>query len=187
MDQRSLLSDLVLVTIVLLFVVFCAVAIGAVHRGLPAAEALQATQTPLPASTPSPSATRSSILAPLPTPKPTAVATQAPAPTATPSLAQYQTVTGQQLDANADTLSGKKVVVTGSVYYVDPRGENTWVQILTADRKYVDVNFTGQTSVKKGQTIKVYGTADGKTTIVASDGNPYAQPYINPGDVIQPA
>ena len=186
MDQRSLLSELILVTIVLLFIVFCTVAISAIHRGLPAAESLAATQTPQPTSTPVATATRGSVLAPVGPATPTAVATRAPLPSPTPSLGQYQPVNGADLDAHADQYTGKKVVVTGNVFYVDPRGENTWVQILTTDRKYVDVNYTGQANVKKGQSVKVYGTADGKTTIVALDGNPYVQPYINPGDVIQP-
>jgi len=94
-------------------------------------------------------------------------------------------VTGAQLDGQPDTYMGKKVMVTGSVYFVRRDGENDWVQILTSDGKYfVDVNFTGTTNVQKNDQVKVYGTADGKTTIKAFDGKDYVQPFINPGDFI---
>lgn len=175
-----------LVVIVIAFVASCTAGVAAVSRGLPRTTALAAASTPS-AVPPTPTPRQTLALNP-PTATPAATpAPAAPAPTPTPSRAQYAAVTGGQLNSAPDQYNGKKVAITGRVFYIDPRGENTWVQVLTQDNVYVDVNFSGQAGVTKNQSVKVYGTADGKTTIKAADGNTYVQPYINPGDYIDKA
>lgn len=188
LEQRSYFSELVLVVIVLVFVVSCVAVVNAVHRGLPQPAQLAAAETPnataIPIVTPTvgiiANVTTSTAAAPTPA---------RAAPTATPglNLAQYLPVTGSQLSKSPDTYSGKKVQVTGSVYYINPQGDNTWVQVLTQDNVFVDVNFTGQANVQKGEQIKIYGTANGTTTIRAADGRDYTQPFVNPGDIVQKA
>ena len=170
--------------IVAVFVVSCAAIVNVVHRSLPPAAALAAAETPSATSTPVVTPTPRRLLTTTSSAAPTAVPVKA-TPTAGPNLAQYVPVTGAQLNSQATQYTGKKVVITGSVYYVNPRGENTWVQVLTQDNVFVDVNFSGQSDVQKDQQVKVYGTADGKTTIQDAKGQNYVQPYINPGDVIQ--
>lgn len=184
MEQRSYISEVILVVIVAVFVVSCAAVVNAVHRGLPQAATLVAAETPDPTNTPAPTPSREIIVSTTSTaPAPTATPVK-PTPTSGPNLAQYLPVTGAQLNNQPDQYTGKKVVITGSVYYVNPRGENTWVQVLTQDNIYVDVNFSGQSNVQKGQQVKAYGTADGKTTVQVQ-GVDYSQPYLNPGDIIQ--
>ena len=195
LEQRPVVSELVLVVIVVLFVGACASVLNAAHRGLPQAATLAAAMTPVAAVTPTPTPARRSPLAVVPTPgaaAPTAKPPAAPAPavptaTATPGRGNYAAVTGAQLNGAPDQYQGKKVMLSGSVYYVAPRGENTWVQVLTQDNVFVDINFAGQSDVRKGQQVNVYGTADGKTTIKATDGNTYVQPFINPGEYIDQA
>lgn len=193
MEQRSFISEIILVVIVAVFVVSCVAVVNAVHRGLPQAAALAAAETPSPTDTPAPTPSRQLVLsttssaatsAPTAAPaKPTAAPAK-PTATAGPNLAQYLPVTGAQLTDQAGQYTGKKVVVSGSVYYVNPRGENTWVQVLTQDNIFVDVNFSGQSDVQKDQQVKVYGTADGTTTVQVK-GKDYVQPFVNPGDIIQ--
>jgi hypothetical protein len=183
LEQRSYISEIILVAIVGVFVVSCLAVVNAVHRGLPQAAALAAAETPNPTATPAPTPTRQIILTT--TSSSASAATPAkPTPTAGPDLAQYQPVTGAQLNSQSTQLTGKKVVISGTVFYVNPRGENTWVQVLTQDNVYVNVNFAGQSDVQKSQQVKVYGTAAGKTTIQVS-GVDYVQPYLNPGEIIQ--
>jgi hypothetical protein len=186
LEQRSFISEVILVAIVAVFVVSCAAIVNVVHRSLPQASVLAAAETPNATSTPVATSTPRRLLAATSSTAPTAVP---PKPTATagPNLAQYVPVTGAQLNSQAAQYTGKKVVITGSVYYVNPRGENTWVQVLTQDNVFVDVNFAGQSTVQKDQQVKVYGTADGKTTIQDAKGQNYVQPYVNPGDIIQKA
>lgn len=188
LEQRSYLSELVLVVIVAVFVVSCAAVVNAVHRGLPQAAALAAAETPNATATAAPTPSRQLVLSTTSTTAAAKASTPAPAaPTATagPNLAQYLPVTGAELSQSPAQYTSKKVVITGSVYYVNPQGENTWVQVLTQDNYYVDVNFSGQSAVQKGQQVKVYGTAAGKTTIRDAKGQDYVQPFINPGDIIQ--
>jgi hypothetical protein len=187
LEQRSYFSELVLVVIVLVFVVSCVAILNAVHRTLPQPATLAAAETPNATATPVATPTAALIAsaatsAPAPTP-----AKAAPTATAGPNLAAYLPVTGAELGKTPDQYSGKKVVVSGTVYYINPQGDNTWVQVLTQDNVFVDVNFTGQAAVQKNQTVKVYGTANGLTTIRAADGRDYSQPFINPGDMIQKA
>jgi len=150
---------------------------------LPPAAALAAAETPIATATPLPTPTRPAILSTTSSTT-TKAAPATPTATAGPNLTQYQSVTGAELNSQSTQLNGKKVFITGMVFYVNPRGENTWVQVLTQDNVYVDVNFAGQSDVQKNQQVKVYGTAAGKTTIQVS-GVDYVQPYLNPGDVIQ--
>ncbi|MCL4544503.1 MAG: hypothetical protein M1118_07895 [Chloroflexi bacterium] len=190
MEQRSYVNELLLVVLVAAFVVACAAILNVVHRALPtsvsaaigtpstsSASAL-ATSTPLTTlETPTPAAGTRPVVAPSPTAHPTAQAT--------PSLDQYSLITGHQLGAAPDRFVGKKIAISGSVYYVDPRGSTTWVQVLTADNVYVDVNFPAPESVQRGQQVRVYGIGAGTTVIRASNGNLYTQPFINPGQFIQ--
>lgn len=169
--------------IVAVFVVSCAAIVNVVHRSLPQAAALAAAETPNATLTPAATPTPRRIPAVTSSVAPTAVPAK-PTATAGPNLAQYLPVSGVQLNSQAAQYTGKKVVIAGSVYYVNPRGENTWVQVLTQDNVYVDVNFSGQSDVQKGQQVKVYGLAAGKTTVQVQGVN-YSQPYLNPGDVIQ--
>ena len=169
--------------IVGVFVVSCLAVVNAIHRGLPQAAALAAAETPNPTATPVPVPTRQIILSTTSSTATSATLAK-PTPTAGPNLTQYQAVTGAQLNSQSSPLNGKKVVISGTVFYVNPRGENTWVQVLTQDNVYVDVNFAGQSDVQKNQKVKIYGTAAGKTTIQVS-GVDYVQPYLNPGDIIQ--
>ena len=172
--------------IVAVFVVSCAAIVNVIHRSLPQAAVLTAAETPNATSTPAATPTPRPVLVTTSRVTPTAVPAK-PTATAGPNLAQYLPVTGAQLNSQAAQFTGKKVVITGSVYYVNPRGENTWVQVLTQDNVFVDVNFTGQSNVQKDQQVKVYGTADGKTTIQDAKGQTYVQPYVTPGDLIQKA
>jgi hypothetical protein len=187
LEQRSFISEIILVVIVAVFVVSCAAVVNAVHRGLPQAATLAAAETPFATATPVPTPPRQLVLSTTSTAaKPPTPVPAKPTATAGPNLAQYLPVTGAQLNSQPDQYTGKKVLVTGSVYYVNPRGENTWVQVLTQDNVYVDINFTGPSTVQKDQQVKVYGTAAGKTTVQVK-GVDYAQPYLNPGDIIQQA
>ena len=183
MEQRSFISEVILVAIVAVFVVSCAAIVNAVHRSLPQAAALAAAETPNVTATPAATPTPRRLLAVTSSVAPTAVPAK-PTVTAGPNLAQYVPVTGVQLNSQAALFTGKKVVISGSVFYVNPRGENTWVQVLTQDNIYVDVNFTGPSDVQKGQQVKIFGLSAGKTTVQVQGVN-YSQPYLNPGDVIQ--
>lgn len=184
LEQRSFISEIILVVIVAVFVVSCAAIVNAVHRGLPEAAALAAAETPSPTDTPAPTPTRQLVLATTTSSRAPTATPAKPTATSGPNLAQYLPVTGAELNNQTAQYTGKKVVITGSVYYVNPQGENTWVQVLTQDNVYVDVNFAGQSTVQKGQQVKAYGTADGKTTVQVQGVN-YSQPYLNPGDIIQ--
>ena len=65
-----------------------------------------------------------------------------------------------------------------------PDGESTWVQVITPDRVYIDASYRGSLTIRENQKVNVYGTGAGTTTIVASDGKRYDQPFINPADFV---
>lgn len=188
MEQRSYLNELVLVVVVAVFVVGCAAIFSIIHRTLPNSVAA-AIGTSTNSVTSSVTATVSSSAFLTPTPASAAAQTTkaAPSPTPhpTPALDQYQLVTGRQLAATPDKFVGKKIAIGGSIYYVDPRGSTTWVQVLTVDNTYVDINFPAPEAVQRGEQVHVYGIGAGTTVIRASNGNLYTQPFINPGQFIQ--
>ncbi len=197
MTERSWVSELILITVLGLFAIGCMAMLVTAARLLPGGSATAAgakASTARSSPTASPNAVTAQAVAVSTrlalTPRPTTpAATATSAPTATPSIEEvkkaYTPVDGQTLFQQSDLYKGKKVIVTGTVFFKRPDGESTWVQIVTADRVFIDASIRGEIAkIETNQKVKVYGTGAGITTIVANDKKEYQQPFINPADFI---
>lgn len=188
MYDRSWVGELILVFALAAFAIGCMATIAAVARILPTPETTRAVAVAASPTAGQASAveTRIALTPRPPTPAPTA--TPQVVATATPSdvelRKQYAPVDGKTLAQQADQYKGRKILVSGLVFYMRPDGESTWVQVITPDRVYIDASYRGSLTIRENQKVNVYGTGAGTTTIVASDGKRYDQPFINPADFV---
>ncbi len=190
MTERSWFGELVLIAVLGAFAIGCMVVIASASRMLPNFAAAQSATPAVAPSSGQGSATETRIaLTPRPpTPIPTTTAKAAATPTEAELKKSYASVDGKTLAQSADQYKGKKIIITGTLYYTRPDGESTWVQIITPDRIFIDASYRGDLGkLRTDQKVLLYGTGAGTTTIVAADGKQYTQPFINPADFVDPA
>jgi len=192
MYDRSWLSEFILVFALAAFAVGCMAVIATVSRGMPTPSTSQSVAVAVSPTPGQASAveTRIALTPRPPTPVPTATAGAVLTPTAVEAdvKKQYMPIDGKTLAQQADQLKGRKVLVTGVLFYMRPDGESTWVQVKTPDGVFIDASFRGDLkAIRESQRVSLYGTGAGTTTIVANDGKRYDQPFINPADYVDQA